>query len=82
MLAEEVAAFTLRHSRKRTGVAGRNGDDGGDVGGGGNIDGRGEKAAAGPMVHAVLQPFMLHVPITDSNLEHFDCTCIFLSLFV
>jgi hypothetical protein len=25
------------------------------------------------MVHAVLQPFMTHVPVTDSTVEHFDC---------
>jgi hypothetical protein len=30
-------------------------------------------APGGSNVHAVLQPFMMHVPVMDSTVEHFDC---------
>ena len=77
MLAEEVDAFNLRHASKSTGMDNTNSSNtrskNGGGGGGGGGDGGHEKAG-GVMVHAVLQPFMVHVPVTDNVVEHFDCT--------
>ena len=61
VLAEEVEAFNLRHASMKSKSIGM-----------GSTKSR--LKVAGVMVHAALQPFMIHVPVTDGTVEHFDCT--------